>query len=81
MSRQKPPIAKGYAFFVLEDRGKHLQITILHQLWEGHYYLLRDARALIMEGVLEHTGHTRALHAQRLAQLDVTAGVQGYAYA
>lgn len=77
VAKQKPPAAKGCAFFMLEDRGTRLQIMIVPELWEAHRQFLRDARALIVEGVLEHMGHARALHAERLAELDV----RGYRHA
>ncbi|AFZ68435.1 DNA polymerase III subunit alpha [Deinococcus peraridilitoris] len=82
IARQKPPTAKGFAFFVLEDGVARLQAMISPALWEAHRQLLRDARVLIVEGTVEQNKHYRGLKVTRLAELPATAPrVRGYEYA
>ena len=50
VARQKPPTARGFAFFVLEDGPHRLQAVIPPEVWERHYATLRDGEALLVEG-------------------------------
>ncbi len=79
-ARQKPPTAKGVAFFVLEDHHWRVQVVIGPELWEAHRQLLRDARALVVEGVADVQGHARAVRAERLSELPVDVESVGYEY-
>jgi transcriptional regulator with XRE-family HTH domain len=47
VSRQKPPTATGFAFFILQDGSERVQIIISPDLGEAHRQLLRDAGGLI----------------------------------
>ena len=80
VSRQRPPTARGFAFFVLEDGPHRAQMVISPDLWEENRQLLRDARALIVDGYAEREGYAVTLKAQRLADLEVPYRVRGYSY-
>lgn len=69
VARQKPPTAKGYAFFVLEDSSGRVQVVISPELWEAHWKLLRDARALIVQGEATVRGRAVTLRLDRLSEL------------
>ncbi|GGR17981.1 error-prone DNA polymerase [Deinococcus ruber] len=68
---QRPPTAKGFAFFVLEDRHTRVQLIISPDLWEAHRQLLRDASALIAFGEARTNGRAVTLKALRLAGLPI----------
>lgn len=80
VSRQRPPTARGYAFFVLEDGPHRAQMVISPDLWEENRQLLRDARALIVDGYAEREGSAVTLRALRLADFPVPYRVSGYSY-
>ncbi|MBB6018569.1 DNA polymerase III subunit alpha [Deinococcus radiopugnans] len=67
--RQRPPTARGFAFFVLEDASARIQAVISPALWEAHRALLRDARALIVQGEAAVHGRAVTLKVQRLSEL------------
>jgi len=75
VARQKPPTAKGVAFYVLEDHHWRAQVVIGPELWEAHRQLLRDAQALIVEGRVDVQGHARTVRAERIAELDTSVPV------
>lgn len=81
ISRQRPPTARGYAFFVIEDGPHRAQVVISPELWEAHRQLLRDASALIVTGQAERSGLNVTLRAETLAELRVPYRVRGYHYA
>ncbi|WP_309571582.1 DNA polymerase III subunit alpha [Deinococcus sp.] len=81
VSRQKPPTARGYAFFVIEDGPHRAQVVISPELWEAHRQLLRDTRALIVRGDAVREGLHLTLRAHALADLDVPRRASGYEYA
>lgn len=80
VARQRPPTARGYAFFVLEDGPHRAQMVISPELWDAHRQLLRDARALVVDAYAEREGQAVTLRAVRLAALDVPYRVSGYSY-
>ncbi|TFU14821.1 DNA polymerase III subunit alpha [Thermus tengchongensis] len=51
VARQKPPTAKGHAFYVLEDGPHRLQAVIPPEVWARRYRVFRDARILLVQGV------------------------------
>jgi error-prone DNA polymerase len=67
VSRQRPPTAGGFAFFVLEDGPNRAQLIISPQLWEEHRTLLRDARILVSDVLVEATGYQSSLRAESLS--------------
>ena len=69
VSRQKPPTARGFAFFVLQDGSERVQIIISPDLWEAHRQLLRDAGALIVFGPVTRQGRAVTLKVERLMDL------------
>ncbi|GGL93644.1 error-prone DNA polymerase [Deinococcus aerolatus] len=69
VTKQRPPTAKGFAFFVLEDTSTRVQAIISPDLWEAHRVVLRDARALIVQGEATVQGRAVTLKVQRLNEL------------
>lgn len=77
VSRQKPPTARGFAFFILQDGSQRVQIIISPHLWEAHRQLLRDAGALIMYGPVTRQGLAVTLKVERLVDLPLIRRVPG----
>ena len=69
VARQKPPTAKGFAFFVLEDGFSRAQAVISPDLWAANRALLRDAHALIVQGEIRRQGQAVTLTVQRVVEL------------
>lgn len=69
VAKQRPPTAKGFAFYVLEDATGRVQAIISPDLWEANRVLLRDARALIVQGVVSRNGRAVTVKVLRLAEL------------
>lgn len=69
VAKQRPPTAKGFAFYVLEDATARVQTIISPDLWEANRVLLRDARALIVQGEVNRTGRAVTIKVMRLAEL------------
>ncbi|WP_407571778.1 DNA polymerase III subunit alpha [Deinococcus altitudinis] len=69
VSRQKPPTARGFAFFILQDGSARIQIIISPDLWEAHRQLLRDAWGLIVYGTVTVQGRAVTLKVERLIDL------------
>ena len=80
VARQRLGTARGFAFFVLEDRHHRLQLIISPKLWEENLHLLRDASALIVYGEVRVNGRSVMLRAERLAGLGMAVRTEGYAY-
>jgi error-prone DNA polymerase len=78
VSRQKPPTAKGFAFYVLEDGPVRAQLIIPPDLWESHRVMVRDAAILVADAVVEDTGYQVTLKASTLASLPSPISVRGY---
>jgi len=69
VSRQKPPTARGFAFFILQDGSERVQVIISPDLWEAHRVLLRDAGALVVYGTVTVQGRAVTLKVERLLDL------------
>ena len=69
VSRQKPPTARGFAFFVLQDGSERVQIIISPDLWEAHRQVLRDAQALVVYGLVTVQGRAVTVKVERLLDL------------
>ena len=69
VAKQRPPTAKGFAFYVLEDATGRVQAIISPDLWEAHRVLLRDARALIVQGQVTRQQRAVTVRVDRLAEL------------
>jgi error-prone DNA polymerase len=78
VGKQKPPTAKGHAFFVLEDGPTRIQLVISPAVWEASRQTLRDAVALVVDGKLEGAGEHPVLKAERVYPL--AAPVRGGGY-
>ena len=76
VARQKPPTAKGFAFYMLEDSSGRLQAIISPDLWEANRVLLRDARALIVQGEVRRNGQAVTVKVLRLAELPLSSRLQ-----
>ncbi|GGN46677.1 DNA polymerase III subunit alpha [Deinococcus daejeonensis] len=74
VAKQRPPTAKGFAFYVLEDRSGRVQAIISPDLWEAHRALLRDARALIVRGQVTRQGRAVTVRVEGLAELPIRPG-------
>ncbi|MFD1733882.1 OB-fold nucleic acid binding domain-containing protein [Deinococcus malanensis] len=61
--------SQGFAFYVLEDRTARVQAIISPDLWEAHRVLLRDARALIVQGQVTRLERAVTIKVQRLSEL------------
>ena len=80
VSRQKPRTAKGFAFFVLEDGPDRAQVVISPDLWDAQWTVLRDARMLVVDGVLQRVGRAWTVRASRVIGLDAPVAMRGYHY-
>ena len=69
VAKQRPPTAKGSAFYVLEDGTGRVQAIISPDLWEAHRALLRDARAVIVRGQVTRQGRAVTVRVEGLAEL------------
>lgn len=81
VGKQRPPTAKGFAFYVLEDGPVRAQLIIPPDLWDAQRVLLRDASILVTDAILEDTGYQLTLRACRLAELPAPVRVRGYHFA
>ena len=66
ISKQRPPSARGVAFFAIEDRSERAQVIISPELWEKERVLLRDVQLLVVEGRVQATGVNVAVVAEQL---------------
>ncbi|GHG39711.1 error-prone DNA polymerase [Deinococcus indicus] len=78
VAKQRPPTAKGFAFYVLEDVTGRVQAIISPDLWEAHRALLRDARALIVHGIVTRQGRAVTIRVEGMSELPI--GSSGRAY-
>lgn len=80
VSRQRPPTAKGFAFYVLEDGPVRAQLIIGPDLWDAHRTLVRDAMVLVADVEVVDTGYQLTLKARTLAMVSGPIGVRGYEF-
>jgi error-prone DNA polymerase len=80
VARQKPQTAKGFAFFVIEDGPERAQVVVTPDLWDAQWKVLRDARLLVVDGVLQRVGRAWTLRAQRVVGLGGPVEMRGYHY-
>ena len=64
IARQKPPTARGFAFWLIEDNQDRVQVVISPDLWEQRREVLRDASLMMAEGYLSRQGSSLTLRAQ-----------------
>ncbi|MDQ3398564.1 MAG: DNA polymerase III subunit alpha, partial [Deinococcota bacterium] len=77
VARQRPPTAKGFAFYVIEDGPLRVQVIISPDLWEGERDLLREARVLIVSGRLEKRGRAWIIKADQLVDVHGNTATSG----
>jgi error-prone DNA polymerase len=81
VAKQKPPTAKGFAFFMLEDGSTRAQLTISPQLWAEHREMLQQARILITQAYASKQGQALSLRAEQIWGLEApVASRGGYAW-
>jgi error-prone DNA polymerase len=80
VSRQKPPTAKGFAFYVLEDGPIRAQLIISPDLWTAHRTLVRDAMIIVADAEVVDTGYQLTLKATTLGMVEGVVGVRGYEF-
>ena len=56
VAKQRPPTAKGFAFYVLEDGAHRIQAVISPALWDQERTALRASGVLIVSGMIEKRG-------------------------
>ncbi len=78
IAKQRPPTAKGFAFYVLEDGPVRLQVALSPDLWQKERDVLREARVLVVSGWLEKKGKAWTLRAEQL--VDAQAQAEGVEY-
>ena len=66
VAKQRPPTAKGFAFYVLEDGPLRLQVVLSPDLWRRERDVLREARILLVSGWLEKKGQAWTLQAEQV---------------
>lgn len=66
VAKQKPPTAKGFAFWLLEDNSERIQVIIHPDLWQENRQTLRDSKLLITEGHLSREARAWTLKAKGL---------------
>ena len=66
VAKQRPPTAKGFAFYVLEDGPLRIQVVISPDLWQCEREVLRGTRTLIVSGQLEKRGKAWTIKAEQL---------------
>ena len=64
VAKQRPPTAKGFTYYILEDGPLRLQVVISPNLWERS--VLRASGVLIVSGLLEKRGRAWTLRADTL---------------
>jgi error-prone DNA polymerase len=69
VARQKPPTARGFAFWLIEDNQERAQVVIPPALWEAKREVLRDGRLILAEGLLEREGRAWTLRAEGVVQV------------
>jgi error-prone DNA polymerase len=72
VSKQKPPTAKDYAFFDIEDGPQRAQVVISPLLGETHRTMLVEVRVLLVSGWLEQRGKAWTIRADTI--IDPFAG-------
>lgn len=77
VARQRPPTAKGFAFYVIEDGSLRAQVVISPDMWERERDLLREAHILIVSGQLEKRGKAWTIRADQLADVQGDAALSG----
>ncbi len=77
IARQRPPTAKGFAFYVIEDGPLRLQVVISPDMWERERDLLREARVLLVTGMLEKCGRAWTIRADQLVDAQGAAATSG----
>lgn len=77
IAKQRPPTAKGFAFYVIEDGPLRVQVVISPDLWESECNVLREARVLIVSGRLEKRARAWTIRADQLVDVHGNTATSG----
>jgi len=77
IAKQRPPTAKGFAFYVIEDGPLRVQVVISSDLWENERGVLREARVLVVSGPLEKRGRAWTIRADQLVDVHGNTATSG----
>jgi error-prone DNA polymerase len=77
ITRQRPGTAKGFVFLTLEDETGLVNIIVNPPVYERNRRLIRAARALVIEGVLQKEQGTHDIIAKRFWALETYGTLSG----
>ena len=66
IAKQRPPTAKGFAFYVLEDGPLRIQVVISPDMWQRERHTLQGARIFVVAGQFGKRGEAWTLRADTL---------------
>ena len=72
ITRQRPGTAKGFVFLTLEDETGLVNVIVRPDVYERNRRVIRQSRALIIEGVLQKDQGTLDVIAKRFWPLDTS---------
>ena len=67
--RQRPPSAKGFVFFTLEDEEGLVNLVVRPKVYERHRGVLRNNPLLLVEGQLQCGGEAVNVQVRQAAPL------------
>jgi error-prone DNA polymerase len=73
--RQRPGTAKGFLFITLEDETGISNLIVVPDLFQRNRLLLRSAKLLQAEGVLQTVDGVTAIRAQKFAEIELPGAV------
>lgn len=69
VAKQRPPTAKGFAFYTIEDGWHRAQIVITPAMWDRHAGMLRYVKLLFVKGNLVRRGEAWSIQAEQLVSI------------
>ncbi|WP_309115963.1 error-prone DNA polymerase [Saccharothrix sp.] len=75
--RQQPPTAGGVVFLSLEDETGMLNVVVSPGLWKAARVYARDARALLVRGIVDTAGGAVNVTADQLRPMNVSEAIVG----
>jgi error-prone DNA polymerase len=73
--RQRPGTAKGFLFITIEDETGIANLIVTPDLFQKHRMLLRSAKILLAEGVLQQVDGVTAIRARRFEEIKLGGAV------
>ena len=77
ITRQRPGTAKGFVFLTLEDETGLVNVIVRPDVYERNRRLIRQSRALVIEGKLQKEGGSTDVLARRFWPFDVGGLLDG----